>query len=397
MELIQLKNNESKNKTITNYNQQFQEVIKNQKIIKYHIIILFTLIIILIIYLYLDTKKNLNTKIKCKLLNTLENNSKYNNEIHKYIEINNNILNSYIEKQNDFCINPEKYYNKEIEDSIKLCPVILNNIKYNMFIYKGLDVVSKTIVYDKYFEPTETNNIYLALKYYGKKNKITNNKDIFMLDIGGNIGWYPIFMGRFGYSIITFEPFERNYYVLRKNYCYLLKDLNINITDSNIIIINKGLSNEEKKCDYYRDVDNIGNGMVLCDEVKNDEIKKEFSKVGEIFLTKLSNFMPFLSLRNLALIKIDVEGMEGKVIEGGIELIKRFHIPFILVEFTPRALIEHGTDPKKFLKIFLDNGYKMKTRGFFSEINVSINKIVDNVKELVNIYLVYDNYEKKNK
>ena len=137
--------------------------------------------------------------------------------------------------------------------------------------------------------------------------------------------------------------------------------------------------------------------MVLCDEVKNDEIKKEFSKVGEIFLTKLSNFMPFLSLRNLALIKIDVEGMEGKVIEGGIELIKRFHIPFILVEFTPRALIEHGTDPKKFLKIFLDNGYKMKTHGFFSEINVSINKIVDNVKELVNIYLVYDNYEKKNK
>ena len=207
-----------------------------------------------------------------------------------------------------------------------------------------------------------------------------------MLDIGGNIGWYPSYLGRFGYSILTFEPFEKNYYILRKNICHLYNN-------SNIVIINKGLSNEEKICDFYTDNDNIGNGMVICDnEIYNKEIKKEFSITGEISLTKLSNFIPYLYDKNLALIKIDIEGMEGKAIKGGIEFINKYHIPYILLEFTPRALIEHGTDPKKFLQIFVDNGYKIKTDGFFSENNISIENLVSEVKELLNIYIVYDGY-----
>ena len=36
-------------------------------------------------------------------------------------------------------------------------------------------------------------------------------------------------------------------------------------------------------------------------------------------LTKLSNYKLFIK-KNLALIKIDVEGSEGKVFKGGIEL-----------------------------------------------------------------------------
>ena len=54
-----------------------------------------------------------------------------------------------------------------------------------------------------------------------------------MLDIGGNIGWYPSFLGRFGYSILSFEPLETNYYVLNKNYCLM--------NNSNVIIITKGI------------------------------------------------------------------------------------------------------------------------------------------------------------
>ena len=45
---------------------------------------------------------------------------------------------------------------------------------------------------------------------------IINNKDIFMLDIGGNIGWYPSILGRYGYSILSFEAFEKNNYVAKK-------------------------------------------------------------------------------------------------------------------------------------------------------------------------------------
>ena len=37
-----------------------------------------------------------------------------------------------------------------------------------------------------------------------------------MLDIVGNIGWYPSILGRYGYSILSFEAFEKNNYVAKK-------------------------------------------------------------------------------------------------------------------------------------------------------------------------------------
>ena len=137
-----------------------------------------------------------------------------------------------------------------------------------------------------------------------------------MLDIGGNLGVYPSFLGKFGYSIITFEASPRNSYILYKNYCLINKN-------SNIIIVNKGLSNEEKICNYYSQIKTIGNGVVLCDE--NEKITKagnlNLQKEFEIKLTKLSNFLPYLSNKNIALIKLDIEGGEGIVIEDAIELI----------------------------------------------------------------------------
>ena len=85
-------------------------------------------------------------------------------------------------------------------------------------------------------------------------------------------------------------------------------------------------------------------------------------------MTKLSNYIPYFSDKNLALIKIDVEGSEGKVFEGGIELITKYHVPFIYIEFTPEALKLHGTDPIKFLQIFVDNGYKSSSFFFYRNI-----------------------------
>ena len=385
MDLIQLKKNEDKKTSLSYFQNEFIKIKKNQKLITFFMIFIIILNLLIIIHTTTD-KEKMSFILKKEISNLLINDSypDINNYLYNYGYLSKKILEPYIEKQNDFCINPHKYYNEKIEKQIKLHHVSFKDIDYDMFIYKGADIVSKTIVYYKYYEPTETTNILDALNFYGKNNNIKNNKDILMLDIGGNIGWYPSFLGRYGYTILTFEPNENNYYILRKNFCYLNKD-------SNIVIINKGLSNEEKNCSFYKDIDNIGNGMAICDEeIGNKEIKKEFQKTSEISLTKLSNFIPYLYNKHLALIKIDIEGFEGKAIEGGIELIIKFHIPYILLEFTPRALIEHGTNPKKFLKLFVDNGYKIKIDGFFNR-PISIKQLFNKVNEMINIYFVYEN------
>ena len=136
-------------------------------------------------------------------------------------KLNINILESYINEQKDFCTNPKKYYNKLIEDQIKLQNINLNGISYQIYIYKDNNFMSSDLNLYKSYETNETINILKALEFYKLKNNIFNNKDIFILDIGGNIGWYPSFLGRFGYSILTFEPLERNYYILKKNVCML--------------------------------------------------------------------------------------------------------------------------------------------------------------------------------
>ena len=83
----------------------------------------------------------------------------------------------------------------------------INGISYQIYSTKKIIGLSYQLIKSKVFEKYESLNILNALKFYGKKMKIFNNKDIFILDIGGNIGWYPSFLGRYGYTILTFEPF----------------------------------------------------------------------------------------------------------------------------------------------------------------------------------------------
>ena len=292
-----------------------------------------------------------------------------------------NIIQKYTFLQNDFCKNPNKYYNKYYEDLIGLTNFSSLNLSYQIYVYQKFDkYMSNEIKRRKSYEKFHMHNFLEALRYYSEKNNIKNNKDIFVLDIGGNIGAYPSFLGRFGYSILSFEASPRNYYILNKNYCLIKQK-------TNIIIINKGISNEDKNCNYYSQNEAIGNGILLCNENRN-EVKVGgyiFNKTFNIDLMKLSTIIPYFSNKNLALIKMDIEGGEGKVIEDAIELINKFHVPYIFSEYNTYFLKRHGTDPKKFLQLFIDNGYKISVKGFLSKSFISI----DDIKPVTNLYFIY--------
>ena len=200
----------------------------------------------------------------------------------------------------------------------------------------------------------------------------------YILDIGANVGWYSLYLGKYGYNIMSFEPEERNFYILKKNYC-----LNRNI---NITIINKGLYTSEEECDYYENIGNKGNGMVICHQ-KND-ISKFWKKKSKIILTKLSNFIPFLSEKHIAFIKIDIEGAEEAAILSGIELITKYHVPFIFSEYNPCNLRLHDVNIITFFKLFENNGYKISKYSFFDKKYISIKKLAKE-KKIINLYIIY--------
>ena len=343
-------------------------------------IFLFLLISTIFIEIYIfkvDIKK-----IKNVFRNIINKIFKFYNNYENNITYNINIMKSYINHQKNFCKFPYKYNDYLYENQITLTNFSLINISYEFYVYKNDDSISDLIFHKKNFEGDILINCLSALKYYKDHKNIINNKDIYILDIGGNIGVYPFFLGRFGYSILSFEPSPRNFYISKKNYC-----LNQNL---NIIIINKGLSSEEKTCDYYSSKNNIGNGIALCNNtIDNIKIKNDLFKNGNITVTKLKNFIPFLSNKNVALIKIDIEGGEGKAIEGGLDLITKYHIPFIVLEFTPSYLEDHNTDPIKFLELFVNNGYKISLNGFLSNSFISINQIMNIINIQINLYFIY--------
>ena len=131
----------------------------------------------------------------------------------------NSFLKKYIIEENDFCDNFTKYFRKDIEEKITIVMAKLRGKQFPLYIYKENSYLSTKLYKLGAYEANPSNNMLNALEYYAKKHNINNNKDIYILDIGGNIGWYPSLFGNFGYTILSFEPFERNIYILKKNFC----------------------------------------------------------------------------------------------------------------------------------------------------------------------------------
>ena len=261
-----------------------------------------------------------------------------------------------------------------------------------MYMFKPFNYVLNALEKSGAYEKKLSNNIIDALKFYSSKKNIINNENILILDIGGNVGWYPSLLGRYGYTILSFEAFEKNYYVSRKNVCYLNHN-------SNVIIITKGLGDKNKKCSYYKQKNNEGNGMVVCDNkdiLYNQKLRKQFIKESEVEITTLNTFYPYFYNKNIALMKIDVEGNEFKVLEGGKELITKYHIPFIVLEFTPIYLKENGSDPKKLLQFFEDNGYKISIKDFLSNNYITINELLLKTDFQVDCYFIHNSIIRNN-
>jgi hypothetical protein len=190
-----------------------------------------------------------------------------------------NILQQINRQQMEFCNNQNKYIKEKFEKHIKLAKANLLDKKFDMYVYKSQDIVSIAISGSNSWEPYDTKKLINALNYYSSLKNITND-NIYILDIGSNIGWYTLFLGKFGFKILAFEPSDLNMYILRKNFC-LNQDLNITL-------IKKGLYTEEKQCDFYISKGNIGDGWVFCE--KNITIPNHIIKSGETYLTKLSIF-----------------------------------------------------------------------------------------------------------
>ena len=117
--------------------------------------------------------------------------------------------------------------------------------------------------------------------------------------------------------------------------------------------------------------------MVKCDENREefDNAGFHWKKTFEVPIIKLSDFIPYLVSKNLALIKLDIEGSEALVMQEALELITKYHVPYIYSEFNMAMITEHGNNPREYIKLFTNNGYKVSRDGFLSKNFISPEKV----------------------
>ena len=123
--------------------------------------------------------------------------------------------NKYIENQLHFCKSYDLFLDLIVENKIQNVTARLNNILFDMYAYKDNDYVSGSIRSSGSWEASSTNNIMKCLEYYSNKKQLSK-KDITILDIGANIGWYSFYLAKAGYELISFEVSHVNDYILKK-------------------------------------------------------------------------------------------------------------------------------------------------------------------------------------
>ena len=199
--------------------------------------------------------------------------------------------------------------------------------------------VSSQIMLNRIYEPDEVNLIKKILK----KCKEFNGSGVVFIDCGANLGVFTLeaskFMKDWG-KVYSFEPQKQIYnamvQTLKLNNC-------INVEIYNSALGSKNSFIKVPDLDYSK---NSNFGSLELDEdsssarINNKKITN--LNYSDISLKKLDSF----NFNRVDFIKIDVEGMEDKILNGATQIIQ---------DYSPIILFEHIKSNKTEISNFLIN------------------------------------------
>ncbi|HYP39565.1 MAG TPA: FkbM family methyltransferase [Chloroflexia bacterium] len=215
----------------------------------------------------------------------------------------------------------------------RLKPASIRVKGFKLFLDPDDKVMSHYLLEDGRWEPLETGIVESELK----------EGDV-VLDIGANIGYYTILAARrVGPSgrVFAFEPDPRNFSLLQKN-------LRTNGC-TNVHVARKAVSDFTGTIRLYLDKLNKGDHAIY------DVGGRQSIEVGAVRLDDyFSNYGGKIDL-----IKIDVQGAEGKVLRGMHGLLERNKQVRIITEFWPHRLAECGTPSEEFVGTLTAHGFTL--------------------------------------
>lgn len=172
-----------------------------------------------------------------------------------------------------------------------------------------------------------------------------------LFDIGANMGLYSIYAAKRGVRVIAFEPESQNYALINKN-------LYLNKLSEKVCCLNIALSDKDTVDYLYIPVFQAG-GAINCFGSATDWENKSFNpsfKQGAVSFS-LDSFLSFYPEYFPAHIKIDVDGIEPKIIMGAKRTLSDHRLKSILIEIN-ESLPEH----MEAVRIIQSNGFLLKQK-----------------------------------
>jgi len=150
---------------------------------------------------------------------------------------------------------------------------------------------------------------------------LRKNNNILCMDVGAFIGVISLAMAhklKQKGSVISFEPFKKNYQRLVDNIY-----LNAN---KNIFPFNIAISNKTGYCKLSMGSGGAGNEFIVKNENLSDNCENAMQ-------TTLDHFTSAYSIKKINLLKIDAEGMDEDVLYGSKNLLQNNMIDYIIIEY----------------------------------------------------------------
>lgn len=229
---------------------------------------------------------------------------------------------------------------KEIEkNSYK--EVLINNKKTFFFVPNEILQWRVNTLFDK--EPETINWI---------KNFKKGKKKIFW-DIGANIGLYSIYAARTfeNLEIVSFEPSTSNLRILSRN-------ISINNLENSIKIIPFALNKNKNTFNKIIESRFIEGGALNTFGEKFDYSGKKISSINNKYTTFGTNINHLLGDKVLGIpdyIKIDVDGIEHLILQGGNNFFKNKNIKSVIVEINENFKKQY----KNIIKFMSKNNFEL--------------------------------------
>lgn len=202
-----------------------------------------------------------------------------------------------------------------IEPEGSLFPVTDLGALVQFLVVDPTDIIQRQHVAGKFYERQELMLLERYLKSFGRTPHV--------LDIGANVGNHTVFFASRGCKVTSFEADPYTFSILRRN--VENNDL------SGVRLLNVGLSNRSENLAIHRRAGNLGATKLALGRqprfVMEQEVPARCVPLDDYVFDRVS------------LMKIDVEGMELKVLEGARRTLE-LHRPLIFLEVFDRQLAE---------------------------------------------------------